>query len=170
MESLQPSAQEKEPNLFEAAEKLRSQYQETDELMLQIAVFIRKHSKTLETGGIKTQTILESRLTPAEEAFKKNIVSCGTMTTISAAMLRHIGFQVRFVHGECTQSVDHAWISVLKPETNEWQEYDLTRKDNDIPPTHIKKMEVENWEDMKDQLTSDYETMKERRLARGNLS
>jgi hypothetical protein len=43
----------------------------------------------------------------------------------------------------------------------------MTRKDLDIPTTHIKKGEVDSWKDIRDQIESDHETLIERREKRG---
>ena len=82
-------------------------------------------------------------------------------------MLKHIGFEVKLVHGEWEGSVDHAWISVRDKDTGSWTEYDLTSKDEGLRRGHIKKGEVDSWEEIRDQIVKDHETLKERRIEKG---
>ncbi len=158
----------KEESLQEVADRLKSEYANLDDLVVAIGKFIREHADTV-SNSTQPQSIIESRFTPAEEAYRKGMMGCGVMANISAEMLRHLGYEIKFIHGECEQSVDHAWISVLDPKDGTWKEYDLTRVDASIPKTHIKKMEVSSWEDIKDQIYSDHETMRERRKQRGMI-
>ncbi len=141
------------------AETLYKNNPDIDDLIISIGSWIRKETE----GGEKPKSIIESRLTSAEEALEKKLSSCGTLTTIFAAMLRHVGLEVKLIHGECKESVDHAWISVLNPETNQWKEYDVGRKDYKVPETNIEKMKVNSWEEIKDQLINDHKTLNQRK-------
>lgn len=161
------SDKDKEPaSLYESAERLEEEHKNIKELVVATGKFIRDHARSLPER-YKPKSIIESRFTPAEEAFQKGMTSCGAMANISAEMLRHLGFKVKLVHGESKESVDHAWISIYNPNTNSWKEYDLTRKNADIPPTHIKKGEVESWEDIRDQIINDHKTISDREKKRG---
>ena len=152
--------------LEELSRELGSKYKNVDELVLSIQNAVRSHASSLP-GRYEPKSIVESRFTPAEEAYKKGIVSCGAMVNISTEILRRLGYKVKLIHGECKESVDHAWISVFNPGSNTWEEFDLTRKDSKILPTHIKKAEVESWEDIRVQIESDHKTMADRRKHRG---
>lgn len=151
--------------MYKTAELLRKENKNTKDLVLAIGKFIKNHARSLPKQ-YKAKSIIESRFTPAEEAFKKGMLSCGAITNISTAMLRHLGFKVRLIHGEHEKSVDHAWISVCGPDTNLWTEYDLTRDDGIIPSTHKKKQEVDSWEEIKDQIQEDHDTLEERKNKR----
>ena len=94
--------------------------------------------------------IAESRFMPPEEAFAKGMVTCGSLSNIAALMLRHIGYRVKLVHGECKESKNHAWISVFEPEKNSWVEYDLAFPNAELTPFHKKKAEVDSWEEIRD--------------------
>ncbi|HTH93289.1 MAG TPA: transglutaminase domain-containing protein [Candidatus Paceibacterota bacterium] len=113
------------------------------------------------------KTIIESRFTPADEAFEKGMWSCGTVSTMVAEMLRSIGKKVRFIHGEHSRSVDHSWLSVFNESSGEWEEFDTARNNLNIRPDYVKKAEVDSWEEIKDQIYSDEETLRERRKAKG---
>jgi hypothetical protein len=153
-------------SLHQSAELLQTQNKTTKDLVLAIQKFVIGHAHSL-SERFEPKSIIESRFTQATEAFQKGMTSCGAMANILAEMLRHIGFKVRLIHGECAESVDHAWISVYEPESDLWVEYDPTRKDGDVPATHQKKREVDSWEEIKDQIVADHETMTARRRVRG---
>lgn len=154
-------------SLFQSAEKLRDEYKNrpVKDLVLAVGKFIEEHAHSLPEQ-YRAKSILESRFTPAKEAFDKGMMGCGSIVNIAAEMLRHIGFRVKLIHGECEKSVDHAWISIYNSEIDLWEEYDLTRKGGDIPPMHKKKMEVNSWEEIKDEITRDHETLHSRREQR----
>ncbi len=152
-------------SLRASAEELGKEYHNIKELIIAIRKFIISHADSLPEKH-KPGSILESRFTPAEDAFKKGMISCGAIVNIGAEMLRHLGYEVKLIHGECKQSVDHAWLSVFEPKTNSWVEYDLTRKEADIPSTHTKKLEVNSWEEIEGQIRRDHETLQERRKER----
>lgn len=137
--------------LYESAEYLRKENKTTKDLVLAIGKFIVKHARTVPEP-YQPKSILESRFTSVEEAFSKGMKSCGAIANISTEMLRYLGFKVKLIHGETKESFNHAWISVFDPDTNSWIDFDLTRNDGEIPPTHKKKIEVNSWEEMKDQI------------------
>lgn len=150
--------------LYSKAEELRNEYPNTRDFIYAVQRFIRSLPERYNP-----KSIIESRFTPADEAFEKGMMSCGAMTNMSAAMIRHVGLEVKLIHGEFDKSVDHAWISVLEPESGEWKSYDLTRNDPTEMPTHVEKARVDDWEDIRDRILSDHETLQERNLARRNL-
>lgn len=166
MSEIPPNLQEKQESLYVAVDRLKSEYPNLDDLVIAIGEFIHEHARSVPDRR-QPQSIIESRFTPAEEAYEKGMMSCGVITNISTEMLKHVGYEVKLVHGECEESVDHAWISVLNPEDNTWKEYDLTRADGSIPETHIKKSEISSWDDIKDQILDDHETLGERQKQRG---
>jgi len=167
METIKNIPQETLENpLLKSAESLRAQSKDTEEFVRAIGKFIRRHADTVPNPYVPA-TIVESRFMPTDEAFKKGVLTCGSLSNISAEMLRHVGYKVKLVHGECEQSVDHAWISVFVPEKSAWVEYDLAFKDATITPFHIKKAEVDSWEEIRGQVESDHETLRERRRDRG---
>ncbi len=148
-----------------AAEKLHGEHTNTRELIVAIKKFISSHADSLPRRR-RAKTIIESRFTPAPEAFATGMLSCGAFANITAEMLRHLGFRVKLVHGETHNSVDHAWISVYEPTLDKWMEYDPALH-IDVPSTHIKKEEVDAWEEIQDQIHSDAQTLRARRKERG---
>lgn len=112
--------------IYKEAEKLARENKTTHDLVLAIGQHLGKHFSSVK-GKYITKDILESRFTPAEEAFDKGMVSCGSVVNISTAMLRHVGVMVELIHGRVPESRNHAWISVYEPEKREWVEYDLSR-------------------------------------------
>ncbi len=151
--------------MYKTAEFLRRENKNTKELVLAIGKFIKDRARSLPKQ-YKPKSILESRFTPAEEAFEKGMTSCGAITNISVAMLRHLGFKVKLIHGENKKSVDHAWISIYDPDKDLWTEYDLTEKNGTISPDHKKKLEVDSWEEIRDEIIEDHNTLEERRKQR----
>ena len=154
--------------LFAVAESLREKYPDTPSLVLAVGRFIFEHARQVSSEQrAQPKSMLESRFTSAQDAFEKGMMSCGSVASISAEMLRHLGLEVKLIHGETDQSVDHAWISVLNPETGVWEEYDLMQKDGAITPQHIKKAEAGSWEEIRGQIEEDNRTRKERQKKLG---
>lgn len=155
-------------SMYSAAESLRAKYSGLSDFVRAVGKFIPDHAHTIPVEErIRPKSILESRFTPAGQAFATGMLSCGSIVNISAEMIRHVGLKVKLIHGETDQSVDHAWISVLNPQTEKWEEYDLTRSDGAITPQHIKKLEANSWEEIRTQIEEDHNTLRERREKRG---
>ncbi len=165
MEEFPTNTVEQGDDLYVSAERLKKEHQNFNELVVSIGNFIREHSRTIPNRK-EAKSIIESRLTSPVVAFKTGLISCGTIASISAEMLRHLGYEVRLIHGESRESVDHAWISVYDPEQDIWKEFDLTLSDGIIPETHKKKLEIDSFEEIRDQLVKDNETLHERRKKR----
>lgn len=158
---------EKGTNLLDqSAELLSEQTNSLKDLVAAIRKYVTEHSKSVPNPH-RPNSIVESRFTPALEAFEKGTTSCGAMVNISAYMLRHLGYKVKLVHGECKESVDHAWISVYDPVAKAWEEYDVARNSLKIEPTHMKKEVVDDWEEIRDQIIDDQATWNARRKERG---
>lgn len=147
--------------LHSKAEELRKEFPNHKDLIHAVQRFIQslpeKYSPT---------SIIESRFTSAEEAFEKGMMSCGAITNMATAMLRHVGLEVKLVHGEFEKSVDHAWISVLNAESGEWVSYDLTQDNPTDMPTHIEKTRADSWDDIRDLILDDHKTLRDRRLVK----
>lgn len=160
--------EEKSPlgSISELAIEIGNKHKNLPDIMLAIQESINDHRKSLPST-YQPKSIIESRFTSAEEAYSKRMKSCGATVNISAEILRHLGFKVKLIHGECEESVDHAWIKVLNSATGEWEQYDLTRENMDITSGHIIKNEVDSWEEIRDQIEQDHQTLMERRKERG---
>jgi hypothetical protein len=154
--------------MHEIAKSLHYENQSLQDLLIAIQENIQTHSSSLPPQERKYPgSIVESRLTSAQEAYSAGMNSCGTMAAITAEMLRTLGYSVKLIHGETAGSVDHAWIEVLDPVSGEWTAYDPTLQDLRVPGTHTKKLEAHSWHDIKEQIISDDKTMMERRKKRG---
>jgi len=147
--------------LEELSKEFGDKNKDIDEIVISIRKAIMSHANSLPEK-YEPKSIIESRFTPAEEAYEKGIVSCGAMANIFSEILRHMGYKVKLIHGECKESVDHAWISVFNKESNTWKEFDLTREDTKILPTHIKKVEVESWEEIRSQTVPEHSSIRGR--------
>lgn len=158
-----PGNQEKE-TLFTRVEILRTEYSTTKDLVLEVGKYIKERGLAMPER-YRPRTILESRFMSAEEAFEKGALSCGIMSTVAAAMLRHVGLEVKLIHGEYSGSVDHAWISVFEPESNTWVDYDLSLNQEDMS-SYVEKARVDSWEDIREQIESDHKTLRQRILER----
>ena len=146
-------------------EIMTATYEDVKLLLFVIRGAINKRAESIPKEKRRIpKSIMESRFTPPWDAFVSGMVSCGTMASIAASILRNFGFKVMLIHGECAGSVDHAWISVLID--SEWFEFDLTRPYLDVPETHLKKATVNSWREIEDQIISDHKTLAEREEAR----
>lgn len=157
----------KQGSIYELIEKIRNSGKRLPDIILSIQNGINDHIKSLPSGGYKPKSIIESRFTSPEEAYKIGMKSCGATVNICAEILLNLGFKFKLIHGECEESVDHAWIKVLNPENDKWEEYDLTREDMNTTPHHIIKAEVDSWDEIKDKIIEDSRTLSERREERG---
>lgn len=153
--------------LDKKAKALRDKHKDTEELVLAIGEFYRDH---VAEKYIHPKDIIESRFTSPEIAYKKYLKSAGTAVNIATEVLRSLGFNVRKVSGETRYSIDHAWIKVYLPESKKWKEFDLTRMDGRVTSEYKAKHIVHDWEDIKDQLQRDVETVINRMLNKEKVS
>ncbi len=154
--------------LHTKAKEFDSTYSTNRDIVLAIRNFIIEHEQTIPIEKKRQpKTIIESRFTSPSDAFECGMTSCGAVATIAAEMLRYIGRKVNFIHGENLYSVDHAWISVFNEQNNIWEEFDITLPDVRVPLTHVKKIETQSWEDIREQIESDHLTIRERRIQKG---
>ncbi|MFA7216462.1 MAG: hypothetical protein WC095_00550 [Candidatus Paceibacterota bacterium] len=153
-------------SVSELATEISEKYKSLPDIMLAIQEGVNSRMKSL-SSTYQPKSIIESRFTSAEEVYKKGMKSCGAIVNISAEALRLLGFKVKLIHGETLDSVDHAWIKALNPETNEWEQYDLTNEDLKVSQENTIKYEVDSWEEIRDQIEEDHRTLRARRKERG---
>lgn len=137
--------------MLQAADRLASENPDLYDLLLAIKKHISKHARSVPERR-EAKTLLESRLTPAEETYARGMVSCGTIASISAAMLRHLGYKVKLVDGRIPKTRDHAWISIYNEKTKAWEQYDLTQDEPSDLTDHVVELECDNWEDIREHL------------------
>ena len=147
--------------MYKAAKNFRKRFSNTHDLALATGRYLVEHAQKLPKQ-YEPKSILESRFTPPAEAFRRGMLSCGAIANIAAEMLRFVGIKVKLIHGESAESVDHAWISAYCPENKKWVEYDLTRENGKVPLTHKKKIECNNWQEIRKQILKDHETYEAR--------
>lgn len=155
-----------EANLVEWANGIKVRAESLESRVLEVQRTIVEHALSLPER-IEPQSILESRFMPVDEAFDKGALSCGAMTNIGAEMLKTMGYEVKKVHGEDENSVDHAWLLVKEPGSGEWNPYDLTRKGAKVGEHHRVKKIVSDWEEIRGEIESDHATYGQRLKARG---
>lgn len=148
-------------SIYAAVDEIFRPGENIDDLLQRVREKIYTHGQSVP-NPLVPRSILESRFTPAQEAYDKGMLSCGAVANISASMLRHLGYQVKLVHGETLDSVDHAWISVLDKDKGTWQQYDLTRENGEVTPRHKAKLICDNWEDIREQIEEDHNNWPER--------
>lgn len=146
---------------LEEAEALHAKYINTKDFLIAARDYLVDHAHQ-NTKKYKPESILESRFTPAKEAFDKGMLSCGAITNILASMLRHVGYKAKLIHGEIPKSVDHAWLAVYNSNNKKWEEFDLTSKGGNITSKHRKKLECQNWNEIRGQIEEDHKNYKER--------
>jgi len=145
--------------LEEIAEELKEKSVSTKDLVLSIGQMYTDHIKS---AGRNADSLLESRFTPAQEAYNQKIRSCGSFTNVSTTMLRHLGYRVKKIHGETDRSVDHTWIKVYIPEKKIWQEFDLTKSNGKVGPDYLARAEVDDWEEIRHQLEKEHKNYQQR--------
>jgi transglutaminase-like putative cysteine protease len=92
-------------------------------------------------------TILQSRLTPATAVLRRRVVSCGSVTTLAASLLRCLGLPVKLVHGTYRGN-DHAWLECWDQTHHKWLPVDLMEMNDPrlgLAPGHRKLMECADW-------------------------
>jgi hypothetical protein len=146
---------------IEKAEILHIKHVNTKEFLLAARDYIVDHANK-KTKKYKPKSILESRFISADKAFDEGMLSCGAITNILASMLKHVGYKVKLIHGEIPKSVDHAWLAVYNSKNKKWEEFDLTNKSGNITPKHVKKLECQNWEEIRGQIEKDHKDYKKR--------
>lgn len=155
-----------EADLVELANRVKEQVEGLESRVLEVQRTIVEHALSLPER-IEPQSILESRFMPVDEAFDKGTLSCGAMTNIGAEMLKTMGYEVRKVHGEDENSVDHAWLLVKEPGSGEWNSYDLTRKGAKVGEHHRVKKIVSDWGEIREEIEIDHATYEQRLKTRG---
>lgn len=170
-EKLRSKEQKEKHPIYKKAKELREKHPDTHDLVIAVGNFIGDHIGKFKKP-YDTKNILESRFTPPEEAFDKGMSSCGAVVNISSAMFRHVGVEVRLIHGTHEKSRNHAWISVFEPEKDEWVPYDLTRgKEKGYKPTKDQKVIAicNEWEEIRDVIEKEHNDWLEskKRVKRG---
>lgn len=120
-----------------------------ENLILAIREYLIYHFENLGKT-YHANSILESRFTPAEIAFDIGMNSCGSKTNIATEMLRHVGFEVKKIHGSIPESADHAWISVKDPINSVWKSFDITKPDCKVTKDHKSIAECQEWQEIND--------------------
>ena len=100
----------------------------------------------------KPKSILESRFTPSSIAYKIGMISCGSLTNILTDMLRHLGYEVKKVHGSTPRSSDHTWVKVKDGGSGEWVPFDITQKDCQVTPDHKEIAQCNEWDEIEDEI------------------
>ncbi|MFC1700399.1 transglutaminase domain-containing protein [Patescibacteria group bacterium] len=131
------------------SKKISNDSNSLGDLVVGIQIYINNHYGNSEKT-YSPQSIIESRFTPPEVAFNIPMTSCGSMVNIATEMLRHLGYEVKKIHGSVPESSDHAWIKVRNKETQEWVPFDITKKDCDVTEEHKEIAECAEWEEISD--------------------
>lgn len=152
--------------LRQKAEEIYKSSKDAKDFLKEVQKFVVDYARGI-SHKTKPKSIIESRFTPAIDAFNKGWLSCGSMVNIGAEMARSAGYKVKLVHGECAKSADHAWIMVQNPNNKKWEQYDLTQPDLKITPSHKIKKIVNSWEEIRDQIEEDHKNYSERRKKLG---
>jgi hypothetical protein len=136
---------------LQKAEQLFSKTKDLKELVCMMQEYLGEYfNRAPQT--YQPKSILESRFTPPSIAFRVFMTSCGSKTNIVTSMLRHLGYEVKKVHGSIPESADHAWLQVQKDDGN-WQAFDPTRPNCEVTPKHKVIAVCDEWEDLSDEIS-----------------
>lgn len=150
-----PHKPNKATNLVTLADEIRNEALEQQLKRIRDAIYT--HAR--EVGGpFEVKNIKTSRFTPAQEAYEKGYISCGTIVNIAVEVLRNLDYTVKRVHGSIPQTPTHAWISVKDKKTNIWHQYDLTKKDFQISARYHQEFMVNDWNEIKEVIETIYNT------------
>lgn len=135
------------------ADLLKNKNLSLEELVLDIREYLISHFENLGKS-YSANSILESRFTPPDIAFNIGMSSCGSKTNIATEMLRHLGYQVKKVHGSIPESSDHAWIEVYNKSQNIWKSFDITKSDCKTTSNHIVIAKCNEWIEISKEIQS----------------
>lgn len=138
------------PSIQALAESLAQRTTEAITALASIHDFVNAFIRNGDLA-IAPSTLLESRMTPASRVLRKHMVSCGTVTTLSAALLRSQGHAVKLVHGTYRGS-DHAWLEVWDTKWHRWLPFDHMESDRPgdaLKPGHRKLAECADWSEIR---------------------
>lgn len=133
------------------ADELYEKNPSLEKLIPAIMEYLDAYYKQLKNRA-KPQSIVESRLTSPKVAFEKGMWSCGIHVNIVTEMLRHLGFEVKKIHGSVPDSIDHAWIKAKDPKTGAWEEFDFSYPDCKVTPEHKIIAECDEWSEIDDKI------------------
>jgi hypothetical protein len=103
------------------------------------------------------QTLIESRMTPASEVLRNRMVSCGTVATLLAAILRAKGIPVKLIHGAYRSST-HAWLEIWDCHCQSWLPYDPMEAASGgrwFGPGHVKLAACRDWTEIRGLLVAE---------------
>jgi hypothetical protein len=82
---------------------------------------------------------------------KNRFRTCGSLSFITAVLLRKLGHEVRLIHGQRKKSgrwIHHAWIEVKLKDT--WQPFDLFAEHFRLDPKNSRKISTHrSWNELK---------------------
>ena len=124
---------------------------------LNLEDFLRKINLVLrENVGEKkkkAKSFEESRFLTAREILKRKIVSCGSTTTIFAAVLRKQRIPTKLVHGKIREAkradTRHAWLKIYNPLNKKWIVIDPMRQDFSLCPRAYPVRQYQDWSELK---------------------
>lgn len=118
--------------------------------------FLRKINFTIHKNAGENKrnakSFEESRFLTAKEILKRRIVSCGSGTTIFAAVLRKRGIPTKLVHGKIRGSKNdnrHAWLKIYNPLNKKWLVVDIARQNFSLHPKTYSLRQYQDWSELK---------------------
>jgi hypothetical protein len=135
--------------------KISKNVSDLSSTVIEIKNYLNKYFRNNKIS-YKPHSIIESRFIPTEVAFFIGMQSCGSITNIVTDMLRHLGYEVKKVHGSIPQSADHSWIKVRNQETDIWESYDMTQRDCKVSASHTEIAECDEWIDIADEIVKSH--------------
>lgn len=83
------------------------------------------------------------------ENLKQRQRSCGSLVSVTAAVLRNLGIQTKLIDGRSIKRdprMRHAWVEVFIDGS--WVPFDIIQKDYALTPHHVKLGEYLDWEEL----------------------
>jgi hypothetical protein len=112
---------------------------------------IREEFDSKLHDDVTTTNIFEnSRFISVTDVLVRRQNSCGSMATVVASVFRNLGVPTKLVDGMFIKNdpdMQHAWNEFFIDE--KWQPYDITRKDFEITPYHVRLGEYVDWGELK---------------------
>lgn len=113
---------------------------------------------------VRPVSLSESRALTPDEILKKRIVSCGTLVTLAAHILRHAHIPCLLVHA-CHEDGVHALLMYWNVTGSVWQVWDQGEIYAAVPPEYSTYITCSGWSDIVERIKADERQLRDPRFS-----